>query len=87
MSARRSLARALGAEAIGTFALVFAGAGAVMVDAKTGAPGHVGIALTFGLVIAAMVYAVEGPGFTRRQGPRMPRDMRGGSLERGNDGS
>jgi MIP family channel proteins len=58
LSSNRPLARALGAEAIGTFALVFAGAGAVMVEAKTGALGHVGIALTFGLVIAAMVYAV-----------------------------
>jgi MIP family channel proteins len=53
-----SLARALVAEAIGTFALVFAGAGAIMVDAKTGALGQVGIALTFGLVIMAMIYAV-----------------------------
>jgi aquaporin NIP len=54
------LARALAAEAIGTFALVFAGAGAgaVMVDAKTQALGQVGIALTFGLVIMAMIYAV-----------------------------
>lgn len=52
------LARALAAEAIGTFALVFAGAGAIMVDEKTGALGHVGIALTFGLVIMAMIYAV-----------------------------
>jgi aquaporin NIP len=43
---------------IGTFALVFAGAGSVMVDAKTGALGQVGIALTFGLVIMAMIYAV-----------------------------
>jgi MIP family channel proteins len=51
-------ARILSAEAIGTFALVFAGAGAVMVDAKTGALGQVGIAITFGLVIAAMIYAV-----------------------------
>ena len=54
----RSLARALAAEAIGTFALVFAGAGAVMVDAKTHELGHVGVALTFGLVIMAMIYAV-----------------------------
>jgi aquaporin NIP len=38
--------------------LVFAGAGAVMVDAKTHALGHVGVALTFGLVIMAGIYAV-----------------------------
>ncbi len=50
--------RAAVAEAIGTFALVFAGAGAVMVDAKTHALGHVGVAITFGLVIMAMIYAV-----------------------------
>jgi len=37
---------------------VFAGCGAIMVDAKTGALGHVGVALTFGLVIMAMIYAV-----------------------------
>jgi MIP family channel proteins len=52
------LARSLLAEAIGTFALVFAGAGAVMVDAKTHQLGHVGVALSFGLVIMAMIYAV-----------------------------
>jgi aquaporin NIP len=52
------LLRALLAEAIGTFALVFAGAGAIMVDAKTHALGHVGVAITFGLVIMVMIYAV-----------------------------
>lgn len=52
------LARVLLAEAIGTFALVFAGAGAVMVNAKTEALGHVGVAIAFGLVIMAMVYAL-----------------------------
>jgi MIP family channel proteins len=52
------LLRAATAEALGTFALVFAGAGAVMVDAKTHALGHVGVAITFGLVIMAMIYAV-----------------------------
>ena len=50
--------RQLLAEAIGTFALVFAGCGAIVVDAKTGALGHVGVALTFGLVIMVMIYAV-----------------------------
>jgi MIP family channel proteins len=53
-----ALLRAAVAEAIGTFALVFAGAGAVMVDAKTHALGHVGVAIAFGLVIMAMIYAV-----------------------------
>lgn len=53
------LARRLLAELVGTFALVFAGCGAIMVDARTeGALGQVGIALTFGLVIMAMIYAV-----------------------------
>ena len=54
----RALVRALVAEVIGTFALVFAGAGAIIVDAKTGALGHVGVSLVFGLVIMAMIYAV-----------------------------
>jgi aquaporin NIP len=52
------LPRALVAEAIGTFALVFAGCGAVMVDAKTNALGHLGVAISFGLVIMVMIYAV-----------------------------
>jgi aquaporin NIP len=50
--------RALAAELIGTFALVFAGAGAVMVDAKTHTLGHVGVAISFGLVIMIGIYAV-----------------------------
>jgi aquaporin NIP len=54
----RPLARLLAAEFVGTFALVFAGCGAVMVDAKTGALGHVGVAISFGLVIMVMIYAV-----------------------------
>ena len=52
------LARSALAEAIGTFALVFAGCGAIMVDARTHALGHVGVAISFGLVIMAMIYAV-----------------------------
>jgi len=43
---------------IGTFALVFAGCGAVMVEAKTHQLGHVGVAISFGLVIMFGVYAV-----------------------------
>jgi MIP family channel proteins len=50
--------RSLLAEAIGTFALVFAGCGAIMVDAKTNQLGHVGVAITFGLVIAFAIYSV-----------------------------
>ena len=49
----------LAAEAVGTFGLVFAGTGAVVVDAETGGGvGHVGIGLTFGLIIMVMIYAV-----------------------------
>jgi aquaporin NIP len=46
------------AEAIATFALVFAGCGAIVSDDRYGHPlGGVGVALTFGLVIMVMVYA------------------------------
>jgi len=53
-----ALLRSLTAEAIGTFALVFAGCGAIMVDANTSALGHVGVAISFGLVIMVMIYAL-----------------------------
>ena len=47
------------AEAVGTFCLVFAGTGAIVVnDASMGAIGHPGIALTFGLIVLAMIYAL-----------------------------
>ena len=54
----RAFGRLLAAEFVGTFALVFAGCGAIMVDAKTHAFGHVGVAISFGLVIMVMIYAV-----------------------------
>jgi aquaporin Z len=45
------------AEFIGTFGLVFAGTGAIIInEASGGAITHVGIALTFGLVVLAMIY-------------------------------
>lgn len=47
------------AEFFGTFSLVFAGTGAVIInDVSNGAVSHVGIALTFGLVVLAMIYAL-----------------------------
>jgi len=42
-------ARRYAAEALGTFALVAIGPGAAMVAARTGAFGHAGVALAFGL--------------------------------------
>lgn len=51
--------RKFAAEFFGTFALVFAGTGAIVIDAaRDGAISHVGIALTFGLVVLANIYAL-----------------------------
>ena len=47
------------AEAIGTFALVFCGTGAIIIDGVSGgALGTVGIAITFGLIVMAMIAVV-----------------------------
>ena len=51
--------RRLLAELIGTFALVFAGTGAIVINhASGGAVTHLGIAITFGLVVFALIAAL-----------------------------
>ena len=49
--------RRLAAEAIGTFALVFAGTSAIVVNEQSGAITHLGVSLTFGLVVLALIQA------------------------------
>jgi len=47
------------AEIIGTFSLVFCGTGAIIINQETGGTvTHVGIAITFGLIVAAMIYSI-----------------------------
>jgi len=47
------------AELIGTFALVFCGTGAIVInDLSQGAIGHLGIAMTFGLIVTVMIFAL-----------------------------
>ena len=55
---RPTLARRCLAEGLATFALVFAGCGAIVLDSERGGSlGATGIAAAFGLVIMAMIYA------------------------------
>ena len=47
------------AECIGTYCLVFAGTGAIIVnDLNDGVISHLGIALTFGMIVLAMIYSI-----------------------------
>ena len=51
--------RELLAEFIGTFVLIFAGTGAVMVDKITnGAVTHLGISIVFGAIVTALIYSL-----------------------------
>lgn len=47
------------AELTGSFALVFCGTGAIVIDQQTGGGvSHVGVAITFGLIVMSMIYAL-----------------------------
>lgn len=47
------------AELFGTFALVFCGTGAVIINQETnGSVSHVGVSITFGFIVMAMIYAL-----------------------------
>jgi aquaporin NIP len=47
------------AEAIGTFALVFCGTGAIIINQESnGTVTHIGIAITFGFIVMSMIYAL-----------------------------
>ena len=50
--------RACFAEFLGTAALVFAGTGAIVINDTTHAITHVGVAMTFGLIVLAMIYTL-----------------------------
>jgi aquaporin NIP len=57
MKPQAYILRRVGAELLGTYALVTTGCGAIVVNSQTGALSHVGVALTFGLVISVMIVA------------------------------
>ena len=47
------------AELLGTFALVFCGTGAIVIDQQSGGSvTHVGVAITFGLIVMSMIYSL-----------------------------
>jgi aquaporin Z len=57
--AKHSIMKKCVAEILGTFALVFCGTGAIIINQQTnGAITHVGVAITFGLIVMVMIYAL-----------------------------
>jgi aquaporin NIP len=56
---RPDLPRRLAAELLGTFCLVFAGTGAIVINGVSGGQlGHGGVAAAFGLVVAVMIFGI-----------------------------
>jgi len=54
-----AMLRRILAEFLGTFALIFAGTGAIVINAESGgAITHLGVALTFGLIVLVMIYSL-----------------------------
>jgi aquaporin NIP len=58
MNLKPHLLRRMGAEFTGTYFLVTAGCGAIIVGKLSGALSHMGIALTFGLIVTVMIAAL-----------------------------
>lgn len=57
--AKHSFMKKYVAEILGTFAMVFCGTGAIIINQQTnGAITHVGVAITFGLIVMVMIYAL-----------------------------
>ena len=53
----RLLLKRVAAELLGTYGMVFAGTGAIMIDALSGGKvTHLGIGITFGLIVATMIF-------------------------------
>jgi len=56
---RNRMKKKLAAEFVGTFVLVFAGTGAIIINDLTGGTiTHLGIAITFGLIVLTMIYTL-----------------------------
>jgi aquaporin NIP len=59
LKTQSSMQKRVVAEIIGTFALVFCGTGAIVIDRQTGGGvTHIGVAMTFGLIVMAMIYGL-----------------------------
>ncbi|MDC3030122.1 aquaporin, partial [Flavobacteriales bacterium] len=46
------------AEFLGTFMMVFAGTGAIVINDLHGSVSHLGVSLTFGLVVMVVIYSI-----------------------------